>query len=74
MGARWLGYGRIREQPKVGDLVICLDSVRKDENGHTRRFLALVLDKSISVYKLQLINDGRVIYWPESATYLWRSK
>ena len=62
-----LGHGRSREAV-VGDLVMCIDSARREQ------FIALVLDKSISVYKLQSLNTGDIIFWPESATFLWQSK
>jgi hypothetical protein len=67
-----LGQGRTREQASVGDLVVCVDVAIKDINGHNRRFIGLVLDKSITVYRIQVVDTGDVIYWPESATYLWK--
>tara|TARA_R100000093_G_scaffold25047_1_gene14186 strand:- start:35 stop:175 length:141 start_codon:yes stop_codon:yes gene_type:complete len=39
---------------------------------HPKRFIGLVLDKSITVYKIQVVDTGEEIYWPESATYLWK--
>jgi DNA-binding cell septation regulator SpoVG len=68
----WLGQGRIREKASVGDLVVCIDVARTDANGHTRRFIGLVLDKSITVYKIQVVDSGDEIYWPMTATYLWK--
>ncbi len=67
-----LGHGRSREAAKVGDLVICIDEVRLDHASHQRRFVGLVLDKSISVYKIKIVDSGEIIYWPQSATYLWK--
>ena len=67
-----LGQGRIREQAAIGDLVICVDVAKKDANGHNRRFIGLVLDKSITVYRIQVVDSGEEIYWPTSATYLWK--
>ena len=67
-----LGKGRPRKQAAVGDLVVCVDVAKKDINGHNRRFIGLVLDKSITVYRIQVVDSGKEIYWPESATYLWK--
>ena len=72
MGARRLGPGRTRQEPTIGDLVICIDTVRLDKNQHSRRFIGLVLDKSITVYKIKIVDNGETIYWPQSATYLWK--
>jgi len=66
-----LGYERPRTAT-VGDLVICIDKVRLDRASHPRRFVGLVLDKSISVYKIKIVDSGEIIYWPQSATYLWK--
>ena len=67
-----LGQGRLRKQAAVGDLVICVDTAKKDPNGHNQRFIGLVLDKSITVYKIQVVDSGRELYWPMTATYLWK--
>jgi len=67
-----LGQGRARKQASVGDLVVCVDVAKKDINGHNRRFIGLVLDKSITVYRIQVVDSGKELYWPESATYLWK--
>jgi len=67
-----LGQGRPRKQASVGDLVVCVDAARKDINGHNQRFIGLVLDKSITVYKIQVVDSGQEIYWPTDATYLWK--
>ena len=67
-----LGPGRPHEQASVGDLVVCIDTARVDTHGHTRRFIGLVLDKSITVYKIQVVDTGDIFYWPENATYLWK--
>ena len=68
----WVGRRRARKKASVGDLVICIDTAKKDAAGHTRRFVGLVLDKSITVYKIQVVETGEETYWPESATYLWK--
>jgi hypothetical protein len=51
---------------------VCIDVARKDINGHNQRFIGLVLDKSITVYKIQIVDSGKEIYWPMTATYLWK--
>jgi len=66
-----LGQRRLRKQVSVGDLVVCVDMAKKDAKGHTCRFIGLVLDKSITVYKIQVVDTGRELYWPMTATYLW---
>ena len=67
-----LGQGRTREAASIGDLVVCIDAARVNIHGHTRRFIGLVLDKSITVYKIQIVDSGKEIYWPMTATYLWK--
>jgi len=74
MDAGRLGQGRAHEQASVGDLVVCIDTARVDIHGHTRRFIGLVLDKSISVYKILVIESGREVYWPEDSVYSWKGK
>ena len=53
MDAGRLGQRRAHEQASVGDLVVCTDAARVDIHGHSRRFIGLVLDKSITVYRIQ---------------------
>ena len=72
MGNERLGQRRIRKQASIGDLVVCVDVAKKDINGHNRRFIGLVLDKSITVYKIQVVDTGEIFYWPEEATFLWK--
>ena len=72
MDAGRLGQGRTHEQASVGDLVVCIDAARVDIHGHTRRFIGLVLDKSITVYRIQVVDSGKELYWPMTATYLWK--
>ena len=67
-----LGQERPRKSASVGDLVICIDVARVDTHGHTRRFIGLVLDKSITVYRIQVVDSGKELYWPMTATYLWK--
>jgi len=72
MGTGRMGQGRPRKQASIGDLVICVDTAKKDAKGHNRRFIGLVLDKSITVYRIQVVDSGQEIYWPMTATYLWK--
>jgi hypothetical protein len=69
---RRLGQRRIRKQAAVGDLVICVDTAKSDKYGHSAKFIGLVLDKSITVYRIQVMDSGKEIYWPMTATYLWK--
>ena len=69
-----LGYGRTSKSASVGDLVICVDVAKRDANGGKRTFVGLVLDKSITIYKIQVLDTGQEIYWPMTATYLWKEK
>ncbi len=69
-----LGQGRIKKQASVGDLVVCVDVAKRNVNGGRRTFVGLVLDKSISVYKIQVLDTGQEKYWPMDATYLWKEK
>jgi hypothetical protein len=69
-----LGHKRIRKEATIGDLVICVDEVRRHDlnPAEPKRFIGLVLDKSITVYKIQVVGSGREVYWPQSAVYLWK--
>ena len=67
-----LGQGRSKEDASIGDIVVCIDAARVDSYGHTRRFIGLVLDKSLTVYRIQVVDSGKEIYWPMTATYLWK--
>ena len=69
-----LGYGRTTKDASVGDLVICVDVAKRDVNGGKRTFVGLVLDKSITIYKIQVLDTGQNVYWPMDATYLWKEK
>ena len=58
----------------IGDLVICVDEARRQDlnPAEPKRFIGLVLDKSITVYRIQVVDSGKEIYWPMTATYLWK--
>jgi len=49
-----------------------VDVARRDINGGHKTFVGLVLDKSITIYKIKVVVSGKEIYWPQSATYLWK--
>jgi len=74
MDTRWMGQRRTRKEATIGDLVVCVDEARRNDipSIHPKRFIGLVLDKSVTVYKIQVVDTGENIYWPESATYLWK--
>ena len=72
MGDGRLGQRRFRKQAQVGDLVICVDVAKKDTYGFKRRFVGLVLDKSLTVYRIKVVDSGKETYWPMTATYLWK--
>ena len=68
-----LGQERFRKAASIGDIVVCVDAARVDPlSGHTQRFIGLVLDKSATVYRIQVVDSGKEIYWPMTATYLWK--
>ena len=67
-----MGHRRPRKAPAVGDLVICVDAAREGAPGRPKRFIGLVLDKTITVCKIQVVDTGKIIFWPETATYLWK--
>jgi len=67
-----VGHRRLRQQAQVGDLVVCVDVAKKDTLGLKRRFIGLVLDKSITIYRIQVVDSGEQLYWPATATYLWK--
>ena len=69
-----MGHRRTSKGATIGDLVVCVDVARRDANGGRRTFIGLVLDKSITVYKIQVLDTGHEMYWPMDATYLWKEK
>ncbi len=67
-----LGHTGPIKEATIGDLVICVDVARRDHSNNSHRFIGLVLDKSITVYKILIVETGQEAYWPQSATYLWK--
>ena len=72
MGSRRMGHRRIKKAAKIGDLVICVDFAKRSFLNKPKKFVGLVVDKSITVYKIQTVNSAEIKYWPEKATYLWK--
>ena len=69
-----LSHRNDRKKAEVGDIVICLNNngIISYTPTETKRFIGLVLDKSITIYRIQVVDSGKELYWPESATYLWK--
>ena len=74
MGAGRLGHERARTKPLIGDLVVCVDESRRHDLNpdNPKRFIGLVLDKSITVYRILVVDTGEEVYWPEDTIYLWK--
>jgi len=67
-----LGQERVTKQATIGDLVICIDTAKTDPYDYNKKFIGLVLDKSITIYRILVVDSGKEIYWPMTATYLWK--
>jgi len=69
-----MGHRRVVGSATVGEIVICVDHVRSPDVDlpFPTKFIGLVLDKSDTVYKIQVLDTGQEKYWPVSATYLWK--
>lgn len=72
MGNGRLGHVRSKIQPTIGDIVICVDPARSSFSALPRRFVGLVLDMSITVCKIQVLDTGKTVYWPLEAMFLWK--
>ena len=68
-----MGYGRSRKAPiNVGDLVICHDTaLRRTEDGTVVTCVGLVLDTSLTICKIQVIESSKIMYFPLATTYLY---
>ena len=66
--------GRIGSKicPVIGDIVVCIDPARTESSRRPRRFFGLVLNKSITVCKIQILDTGKTVYWPIEAMFLWK--
>jgi len=73
-----MGHTGSSKVAAIGDLVICVDEARRHDPDtspeHPKRFIGLVLDKSISVYKILVIGSGKEVYWPQNSVYSWKVK
>jgi len=68
-----LGYRRPPKNASIGDLVICVDMIHGEPDyAHPKKFIGLVLDKTVTVYKIQVVETGEETYWPMLATFLWK--
>lgn len=72
MGNGRMGQSRSKIQPIIGDIVVCLDPARSQFSVLPSRFVGLVLDKSITVCKIQVLDTGKTVYWPIEAMFLWK--
>ncbi len=67
-----MGHARTKGIPTIGDIVICLDPGRSEHSSRPHRFVGLVLDKSITICKIQVLETGNIVYWPLTAMFLWK--
>ena len=69
-----MGHRRAAGSATIGEIVICVDHMRQQDVDlpFPTKFVGLVLDKSITVYKIQVVDTAEIFYWPEEATYLWK--
>ena len=72
MGAGRLGQKRSKKDASIGDLVVCIDVALTAADGRPKRYIGLVLDKFITVCRIQVVDSGKELYWPLTATYLWK--
>ena len=72
MGNGWLGHRRTKKQPEIGDLVICLNPANFMHASLPSRFVGLVLNKAITVCKIQVVESGRIIFWQLDNMMLWK--
>ena len=69
-----MGHRRAAGSATIGEIVICVDHMRQQDVDlpFPTKFVGLVLDKSITVCRIQVVDSGEEIYWPMTATYLWK--
>jgi len=72
MGNGRLGYRRSKKQPEVGDLVVCINLTSFMQTSLPDRFVGLVLNKAITVCKIQVVESGRIIFWQLDNMMLWK--
>lgn len=69
-----MGYRRTAGTATIGEIVICVDHARQRDVDlpFPTKFVGLVLDKSVTVYKILVLDTGQEMYWPVASTYLWK--
>ena len=72
MGNGRLGHRRTKKQPEIGDLVICLNPTILVQSSLPKRFVGLVLNKAITVCKIQVVESGRIVFWQLDNIMLWK--
>lgn len=72
MGNGRLGHERTKQQPEIGDLVICLNLTKSRYSTLPKRFVGLVLDKAITVCKIHIVESGRIVFWQLDNMILWK--
>ena len=73
MGNGRLGHSRFNREPEIGDLVVCVDLAWSAHSSYPQRFIGLVLNKSITICKIQALESAKILYWPLDAMSLWRA-
>jgi hypothetical protein len=72
MGNGRLGHRRTKKQPEVGDLVVCLNPTSFLHASLPKRFVGLVLNKAITICKIQVVESGRIVFWQLDNMMLWK--
>ena len=67
-----LGHGRSRKSPiNAGDLVICQDPALRADDGAMLECVGLVLDTSLTIWHIQVLESSKIRYFPLATTYLY---
>ena len=72
MGNGRLGHRRTKKQPEIGDLVTCINPSNFMHASLPSRFVGLVLNKAITVCKIQVVESGRIVFWQLDNIMLWK--
>lgn len=67
MGSRRLGQGRV-DKLAIGSLVKCVDPVLYNTDGSFKQYIGLLLDISITMCKIQVLETSEILYFPLSVT------
>jgi len=70
MGFNRMGNRGTHRDASIGDLIICVDASHIPVQN--KKFVALVLDMSLSIYRIQVLKTGEERHWPKTAAYLWK--